>query len=1107
MKNMLPFIIDNISEKQILRDIVKDLFADADSADIETGYFYISGFRLVRKDLAGVSKIRMIIGDETNRATKDELVRGFERRYLVDLKSDMGSIGDTEENRGRIKTLQDLIADGVLEVRIYNDAKLHGKVYIFNGLSGIQDRLAIGGSSNFSRGGLEGNEEMNFSFTSKNDVDKLSKWFEERWSKSKDFKDELLNVVNESTMGVRILEKDDEYLSPEDLWKKIIFEYLNGMVTVGKDFLADFQKIGVENALDKIYDYNGVIISDSVGLGKTYIAGDVIRHYMELGGNILCMVPSGIKSQWRDVLGGEFGLNLDKIKVISHAKFSLCKDAVAEYGSYDFVVIDEAHRFRNKDIRKNDNIKLLKGHKFLLLTATPLNNSVLDLRNLIDIFVSKNRLFSLKQLNVDCFNGYLKLAKKERSGKSLSGEEDREKLRCFGEIGKILEEVMILRTRSIIKKKYPNIEIGGKRVEFLSPKIEMIDYDMSEQLKKLEEVLPELSPVDEDDKMVSVVGDTDDSDFITDFIVGLHLPHMNLGGDDKTVAGLYKITLLKRLESSIYTFRSSLGKLRQREIGLKNDLDNMDWNDVVEKYMKKKINVSYLEGDIDLQSCIEDFVSQGKEIVGEDKTTNFMKLQENIKKHIVEDLASIDEFIGRINTLKGAGEYDYDDTKLNKVLEKLLGNCDKKMLIFTQFRDTVDYLGHHVNQYFDGLDRKIVLAKGGIKDKVKIAKRFSPLSHGCRVVNGIVFEGEEKEIELGSEIDILISTDTYSEGVNFQDCNIVFNYDLPWNPTRLIQRVGRIDRIGSNDRKFVFNVKTDDEIDAMLNLMSKLQNKIRDISSILGREYGILSEDEVVNPKTIGERITEIRESEDMEDLEDATTGGILEGVKIGADDVSRIRLGLKDEIKRSALDNFDVFDNLGYCIMKGNKKFVFAYFKIYNKKTRRTYRDVILRMVDGKIEEIEPMDCIGGYGGTINGKKKYEKDVRVIRKHFESEILGPMRKEMGFAPDERFPKIQWSVVNRLDRMMGYKRLGGVSNETCRKWRRIYSVAGFSMIDGMMLKTEFGGKLSGGTDEKEFFRILRKFKREVIDNNFNYQERTALRKEIGAKQICWGAFI
>jgi len=1100
-----PDIIDNRSV--CFKDEIKKYLQQAIKANFATGYFYLSGFNLLKEDLEHLEKINILMGNETNQSTCDDIVAG----YSAQLISDSKQLDDEKPQFKSLLALRDFIKEKKVDVKVYVPEKrgnFHTKLYIIYRTEASRPQsIAILGSSNFTQPGIMGNTELNYVHTQQVVVDAFDEWFNDRFKEAKDFNADLIKIIESSAAYKRYeaKQKDLDFITPFELYKLIIFEFLNGDISIYESALAEFQKLGVENAKEKIRKFNGAIISDSVGLGKSFIGGELIKWYREQNKRVLLIVPASIVDQWRDLLEKDglsdetpyFGLSIDGIgiKIISESKFSNhSEDEVRkEYGDFDVVLIDEAHRFRNSEPERYKNIQKLKEKTFILLTATPLNNTVRDLKNIISIFTNQVILRN-EHLDFNAFDEFYKISKKVRD-KSASPEEIAKMNLSIHEISRILEEVMILRTRKIIIEKYPDLEINGQKIEFSTPKIYPIEYNLSSSYEPIYQNI-----------------DT--------FIANLKLPHLYVinQSSGKTLEGLFKVLLLKRLESSIYSFLKSLNHIIESETTLMEDIVNFGFDDAIKKRLKDFEKVEQqVQADVDLLSFIDDNVETKKsEELDEQQVIDSIKF----------DIDSIDtfkkSFLSRVK--RGDGEYDFDDDKMDRLISELFRRKKDKILIFTQFRATAEYLFHHLKNSDRNVDyvvggetspsgRKVKYKENGVIKERTLSGRdlkvrlFSPKSYKFKL------EGTEKEI------DILISTDTLSEGVNLQDCSIIINYDLPWNPTRIIQRVGRVDRIGNVNKITVFNFFPDKDIESLLKLLEKLQNKIKDIATIVGKENGILSGDEETSIKTIGEKITEIRKFNDIMSLEEEAKNPIFKIT--GEDKEAIVRFKLRNQINELGLKKTDFREylNTPYSVAEIGKKGIFSLYRIFDKKDEHKYKDVLLYYdIDANsFSEINPLDITinsqtqGHYKSSVNDKINFDNAISRLDSHFEEMFyeLKSGYKDVEMIPQFKTYKVQEMVIEYLNKILKHRTLEEDiqrQKSALYELKNLYNNIFLTQNDAVELKKKFvKGVMS--TDRDEFIKIIKDFRKEVISQNPDYQKYLRSEKNIEYKQVCWGAFV
>ena len=982
-------LVDNTNTT--LEDTYKKIIPESEEIRIATGYFYLSGFNLFKNDLEnlrdpdtlGNAPFRILMGRQTNLETASEVEEGQSLREQVhnEVEQDIQELNNAQLER--LDRLRDFIANDLVDIRVRapEQGYFHAKGASFRGIAndpsereGDTDKRAaatIVGSSNFSASGHQHNVELNLTSQERGDAEAFEDWYDNQWANAEDFSEKLVNIIENSKKysdWKKKQKQDDEelgtYLEPFEMYKLLAYDELSGNVNIRDSPLYYFQTLGYESAKEKLSQFNGCIISDSVGLGKSFIGGELLHDYRQRGDRCLLIVPANLTEQWKDLLQDDtdddgnpyFGLEVDgtHLDVMSISKFqNLSYDEVQTLkDGFDVVLIDEAHRFRNhgkwrpnpdndddyKGTRRHANLRQLRGKTMVMLTATPINNSATDLKNLISLFTSSEELRNKTSLDFTAFDQYIELSetrKKIAAGKEEVSDDKQRQLteqlqRHSEEISNILNEVMVLRTRKHVKDQIQDDE--DFEMSFKPPKLSKEQYTLPPAYQPVYRMLP-------------------------DVMDALHLPHItvknpNAGG---TLKALYKLNLLKRLESSTYAFVQSIETLHESEhqlLGLLEGLpedENIDMLRSVQDGNGSQTIEDFVEGDDaaeDLEQTLEEFGFDTTAVRADDADDNEgdelvdVTIGE-VKTFIREDLTLLAYFLSQFigDVAKDAGDVsdqavstrqwlhdhnagvlpDVPEDELNPILyphsdlsdvdsatrnfyeavfslrefrdpkidrlADVLTNHNNKVLVFTQYRATADYVHRTLlnNPKSPLTDANSAVIKGGDENKQDIIQRFAPEASGYQQT--LSESGE-------SELQYVVATDTLSEGVNLQDVSTVVNYDLPWNPMRIVQRVGRIDRIGSNADKYVHNFYPDGDIEAAIKLLKRLQAKIDDIALIVGKENNILdpNEDQLLEQtgaetqKTIGElQVDEIEDSlqqsrdiDDVNELDDTSKNPLL---------------------------------------------------------------------------------------------------------------------------------------------------------------------------------------------------------------------------------------
>jgi len=864
-------IIDN-SEGNKLVSFLNNVLRETPNTnlDIATAFFNIQAFAMIKDNLNGIKNFRLLLGktpEINNEKTLGDVL-------LQEIKREIEGFDLTRDQDKTIKLFIKFLKRKNVEIRLF-EKFLHGKAYIFD------DRIVIG-SSNFTAAGLTRYGELNTWHLRSQAEYAKREWFEKFWLESRDFKDELIEILENSRFGSKEYTPYEIYiktlyeLQKEDIIEKEKNEKPKGLPET-KVNLSQFQEDAIARIWTRLKKYGGCIVADSVGLGKTWIAKKILEKvgYYERK-NILIICPAQLMEMWskemkkidvkENILSQE---NLASQNFLEKAKRTLG----GSFDDVELIVVDESHNFRNPLSKRwenfftlvNDNIaKKGKRPHMLFLTATPINNTPWDLYWQIMLLMLMDRSSFIKENIPDLF----KFFKQAQDNPSLLND--------------LLNEISIRRTRDYIIENYPDayIEVDGEKKKIIFPErvLENINYQLDEAYKG----------------MYKEISDTITEELTMAYYKILEYRKEGLKTEEERLAlgrmiaigGIFRTILLKRLESSVDAFRKSIlnhiiflkklksylksGKLLTKQTFFKylmsadEEIDEEDLKEVLEKFDLKKYNTDKLFRDID------------------------------------KDIKLLSKILEKVNTIKPE-----DDAKLKVLKEKLLKlSKDGQIVLFTYYADTLNYIYNEI-----------------MKDK-----RFSNLKIEAISSSGLTSKNpqqREKIVEklLKEEVNILMSTDVLSEGQNLQTAKYLINYDLHWNPTRMIQRAGRIDRIGSHYEKiFVYNFFPEDELEELLKLVEILQDKIIDIDKSVGLDQTILGEE--IHPKVFGIiRKIKGKDPKVFTELEqDAFGGG------------EKFYQPLKDFLKKKALDELDKIPHGVYSgLKKGKISGIFFYYKYGN--------------------------------------------------------------------------------------------------------------------------------------------------------------------------------
>jgi len=836
-------IIDNSPNNRLVSQ-VNTLLNSSKFSSMAVGYFYLSGFEAIREKLHKVQNLRLIIGNRSNQETVEELVKGHAapdavgnelRRQMLQnnekkkalLKgtklayaNDLTYMLQDHTNENGLRALWQLIAEKRIDVRVYTKGFLHSKVYIFEDPENTYatEGAAIVGSSNLSVGGMSQNTELNVKINNENDVRELKKWFDDLWENSEPFSADLMDAMQNSWVQKQV--------TPYEIYIKTLYHLVKDRINIKEYFeigrlgfdyekLFPFQRDAFNMAIAKlenpVSNQNGVFIADVVGLGKSYIALAIIGYYWSVKRkNTLVICPASLKNMWEEYRE-VFKLNCH---IMSSSELAY-KDGNTDYtlndepkyNGYEVVVIDEAHNFRNPDTQKYRILApWLQDKKVLMLTATPQNKSVWDVYHQIKLFHQSD----ISNLNISPNN--LKTYFKEN-------EENPEK------IAELLQNFVIRRTRNDISNspKYKNIGL-----KFPKRKLITVDYEIDAtytadgRASIYETILERLFKAEHHNRYAYSIYD------LTGFLKPANRKlktYQGLSYFGEMCRGLLKTLLFKRLESSVTAFYESLGRMIKRH-----------------EYVLQGIALrgTVITGKVELIELFLDF--EGSDVFGQRGLNEYPADDFDIDAltlAIETDIAILTEVR---NSIKHIIANDVLDKKYERFLELVLKpNRAQKMLIFSEFSETVKYLYQRSRREFPNITCAMVASSVTSDEKADIIRRFAPKA---QTLAGLA--DHEKEISL------LFTTDVLSEGQNLQDAHIIVNYDFHWNPVRLIQRIGRIDRIGSTaDEIQIYNFMPDVNIERQLDLRGRVQSRIDQIHRIFGSDSEILSHDEDLNENSL----------------------------------------------------------------------------------------------------------------------------------------------------------------------------------------------------------------------------------------------------------------
>lgn len=656
--------------------------------------------------------------------------------------------------------------------------------------------------------------------------------------------------------------------------------------------LYDFQRDAVLAIINKLEKYNGCILADSVGLGKTFTALAVIKYYENRNKSVLVLCPKKLAANWNtyrdNYVNNPIAVDRLNYDVLFHTDLSrnggtsngLDLDRL-NWGNYDLIVIDESHNFRNGEggagTHKSDGenryqvlmrkvIRAGVKTKVLMLSATPVNNRFYDLRNQLalayegDADVMDQRLNTTKSIDEifrqaqRAFNAWSELKPEQRTTDAL--------LRTLDfDFFEVLDSVTIARSRKHIERYYDTSEIGKfpERLKPISLRPNLTDLNQAIDYNQIYELLSSLT-----------LCIYTPSDYIfpskLDKYMDRGKANLTMQGREFGIQRLMSINLLKRLESSVFSFNLTLKRIWQL---IHTTIEGIDH---YEKYGNADIPMYEAgESDFDMEDSNTDFFSVGKKTKIDLEDMDY----KSWRKALQQDADNLELLI-----LMVADITPEHDTKLQTLFRLLddkmahpINPGNKKVIIFTAFSDTAGYLYEHVSEYMKnryGLDTAVIT---GAIDGKTTAKGLKPTLNNVLTCFSPI--SKDKAVLLPNnptEIDVLIATDCISEGQNLQDCDYLINYDIHWNPVRIIQRFGRIDRIGSRNAYIqLVNFWPNMTLDDYINLKSRVETRMKiTVMTATG-------DDDLINPEEKGDleyRKQQLKRlQEEVVDLEDMSTG------------------------------------------------------------------------------------------------------------------------------------------------------------------------------------------------------------------------------------------
>ncbi len=884
---------------------LREMLGSSARADIAVGYFFMSGFEAVADSLSRLEKVRILVG-RTDRPTLESVALGLQQSQALreQLEADgmvprrqrdtivqdsvdhiatgVAVLPQTGDSQRAVAALRDMVAAGQVEVRAYLRSPLHAKAYLCWYDNHAEPGAAVVGSSNLTLAGFSGNTELNVRVTGDAEMAALREWFEALWDDSQDISAALVTELGRSwalaaTPPYHVYLKALYELYHTDIW--------GGGPLTPRNELANFQLDAVRRGLAMIEAHGGCYIGDVVGLGKTFVGAELLRQLRVSypnDGPPLILCPAGLKPMWQ-VFNERFSLGAE---VVSHSVIASVPDPefdeelgryveaetpdrgvvlARHYPNRGPVLVDEAHNFRNVNRRSKGLRDYLEAgdHKVVLLSATPQNLGPMDIYRQLTLFLDDTEHgLNIEPVSLEAyfhnaqrwlqyraeFENYRAEFNTWQQGRSNTAPPPPPGKPAVpkAEIEQVLSPVFIRRRRKDIRDLYGDTAmVGGRPVRFPDPALENVAY-------RLDKVYARAGSLGEIEAMLEKHKGARYR--VTKYIkpeARDKEEYRDLYRARDRIAVLMAVLLLKRLESSIEAFRSTLDSLIRSNRNFRDALD---------------------AGYVPIGSTATRLLS-GQSFEADD-LLEVLRQEEHRRKQLGRKNARLVHDAGDFDTAKWVEDLDKDFESLSSILSRVKDiapeDDDKlqtllkflaqpevrsgKLLIFSEAETTVEYLFQHLNP--GGSDPKIARLTGSTRhDAENIVKRFSPTWNLSP--NGAL---------PGPEINVLLATDIVSEGQNLQDCARVLNYDLHWNPVRLVQRFGRVDRIGTEHTVInLHNMWPDTEVDAGLSLTDRLNRRIQSFHDLIGLDSKLLSDTERLNVSVM----YSIYDGKQMPDIDD----------------------------------------------------------------------------------------------------------------------------------------------------------------------------------------------------------------------------------------------
>jgi hypothetical protein len=878
---------------------------------IATAYFNPQGLWLVESELEHVPRVRLLLGADPTPERTIALRRPGDPREpqftlrrvkaaideaLKALKRDRDRQPFTLQNQVAIQRLLHFLRSGKIDVRRYTRHFLHAKAFLFRAADGG----LLSGSSNLTAAGLASNLELNLGHYETPVVGRVERWYEELWEKAEPF--DLAAIYAEELLPV------PPYLVYlRILWQLYGDELLEEPVEQRHVPTTSFQAHGVLRAKRILKDYGGVLIADEVGLGKTFIAGAILEDYLARRQRALLVCPASLRdTTWAKFIA-RYQLYCEVVsyeELANHVQLhGKTRHIQRPLDEYQLVIVDEAHNYRNPNTPTRAAIlrDVLAGRRrdVVMLTATPVNNSLWDLYHLLRFYLKQDALLAHRGV-LSIRDRFMHATRVDPF--SLSPDV----------LYPVIDATTVKRTRQFVRKHYSGERItraDGSQVPIVFPKPHALSVKY-----ELDAVLPGFFDRFED-ALMPPHGHPQ-------LTLARYAPECFPAGSqprdiDTALVGLIRSGLLKRFESSCHAFAKTTAKMADQHVTF---LKALDQGRVIQSgFFREVAGAEELEDDE-----LDEALSSSSDVAGT-SAYNVAALRKAVEadERLLRRLSEEASSVARNRDPKLAALVEELARVADQATREATGRDDeiqkRKVLVFSYFEDTLDWIEEHLRSVIDAEPR--LAAYRGRMASVSGRPSRNGISH-ADAVDGFAPISMEASLP-DDRYDLLLSTDVLAEGVNLQQCRNIINYDLPWNPMRLVQRHGRIDRIASEHSEvFLRTFFPDDELERLLRIEQRVRIKLARAAASIGLGSAPIA-GATTSERSFAETVEEIERLR----REDATLferGGTAGAAQTGEEYRHELRKALEDAALRSRIEEFPW--KAGSGMRKGSERgFVFC--------------------------------------------------------------------------------------------------------------------------------------------------------------------------------------